>query len=727
MKTFLHCFFVAALFTISTYANYNKTSNNLTTTFTPPEADFTNFTYEIYNGPSTTQTFSIEDNLFLNRPYTVTAPTGYEVSTSASSNFADQITIPGSLIALGSTTVYVRLKSFLIIGAYSGDITITAPALTIIAVIYPAINYTVSVSGEVTRKETSWSSGTWTNGIPTLETTAILNEDYNTGTHGNLEVWSLIIAANKTATVADNTYLKVEKDVIVNGTLDVASKGSFVQVDDLGTFTVNTGGTSRVNKETSILNKWYDYTYWSSPVHGATANTALASAHPSMRYWFNAQNYLDELAEINNTDTYTSGHDDIDDNGDDWAALSGSTVLQPGVGYAATHSNSGFVAGNSYTYTFTGPFNTGTITTPVYYNGDNGDLDWNFIGNPYPSAINIEEFFAQNDGIVGKAVYLWSHATPPSQGNNGNQPLNFSTDDYVIINGSGGVAGASREIPNNYIPSGQGFFIQGLTNDNVTFTNVMRVADASSNSQFFRDANPVETNKIWVNLTNDEGVFNQTLIAYVDGATDSDDGNYYDAVRNFSAGCAAVIYTTIAEQTDKKYAIQSKNPGNLNSNESISLGFETSISNNTQYTISIARKEGDFLNNNTVFLKDNLLNTTHDLTGSDYTFSATSGQFTSRFEIVFTSETLTTNTNVLQDQLSIIELNNTEIQCKVDQGNTINSVELYNTLGQLTNTTTANETSTVTINSSALAVGTYFVKVLVNNNKVITKKLVKRI
>ncbi|MBU2940929.1 T9SS type A sorting domain-containing protein [Lacinutrix sp. C3R15] len=726
MKTFLHCYFVAVLFTISTYANYNKSGNNITTAFAPPEEELTNFTYEIYNGPSTTKTFSIDDGLLLTRPYTVIAPSGYEVSTSASTNFADQIVISGALISLGPVTVYVRLKANLIIGTYSGNITVTAPETTVAIFTYPAINYTVSVTGEVTRKETIWSNGAWTNGTPTLETTAILNDNYHTDTYGNLEAWSLNIAATKTVTVANNSYLRVEKDVTVNGTLDVESKGSFVQVDDLGTFTVNTGGTSRVNKETSILNKWYDYTYWSSPVNGATANTALASAHPSMRYWFNAQNYLDELTEMNNTGTYVSGHDDIDDNGDDWAALAGSSVLQPGVGYAATHSNAGFVAGNSYTYTFTGPFNTGTITTPIYYNGDNGDLDWNFIGNPYPSAINVEEFFAQNDGIVGKAVYLWSHATPPSQNASGNQTLNFSADDYVIINGSGGVAGASREIPSNYIPSGQGFFIQGLTNANATFTNVMRVADATSNEQFFRDANAAQANKIWLNLTNEEGVFNQALIAYVDGATDSDDGDYYDAVKNLSAGCAAVIYSTIAEQNNKKYAIQSKNPQNLNPNQSIALGFKTTISNNTQYTIGIARKEGAFFNNNTIFLKDNLLNTTHDLSASNYTFNATSGEFNSRFEILFTSETLSTNTNVLQDQLSIIQLNNAEIICKVDQGNTINSVEVYNTLGQLTNTTTTKAAATVTINSSALAVGTYLVKVLVNNKTLITKKLVKR-
>lgn len=43
-----------------------------------------------------------------------------------------------------------------------------------------------------------------------------------------------------------------------------------------------------------------------------------------------------------------AGHDDIDDNGDDWQLLSGPDVLQPGRGYATTHNSGAFVAGNAF-------------------------------------------------------------------------------------------------------------------------------------------------------------------------------------------------------------------------------------------------------------------------------------------------------------------------------------------------------------------------------------------
>ena len=37
--------------------------------------------------------------------------------------------------------------------------------------------------------------------------------------------------------------------------------------------------------------------------------------------------------------------------------------------------------------------------------------DWNFIGNPYPSAIDTNVFFTVNSGVTN-TIYLWSQATP---------------------------------------------------------------------------------------------------------------------------------------------------------------------------------------------------------------------------------------------------------------------------------------------------------------------------
>uniref|UniRef100_UPI00404A7BC4 T9SS sorting signal type C domain-containing protein n=1 Tax=Gelidibacter sp. TaxID=2018083 RepID=UPI00404A7BC4 len=570
-----------------------------------------------------------------------------------------------------------------------------------------------------------WDGDSWTPAAPTILAIAILTGDYNTGTDGSFTALSLTINEGVTLTIDNDTYVQVKTNATIDGNLIVQTKGAFVQIDAIGTFTLGTNGSSRVNKMTSQLNRWYDYTYWSSPVNGTTIAQAFASSHPSRRYLFNAENYLDEQAEIGNTGVYEPGQDDIDDDGNDWQLQSGSHVLQPGVGYATTHSSSGFVSGNSYPYNFVGSFNTGTITTPIHYNGDNGDSDWNFIGNPYPSAIDVDAFFTENAAIVGGVVYLWAHGTPASATTGGNQTNNFTSEDYAIINaGSGEVAGGTDIIPERFIPSGQGFFVQGLADGNVTFTNAMRMADATSNSQFFRQSNATD-NKIWLNLSSNNGAFNQVLVAYLDGATDGDDGTYYDAKRNLSTSAAAIIYTSIADATDQKYAIQGKAASSLNLTEVIPIGFYTTIDEATIYTFSIPKKQGDFFSSNPIYLKDNLLGITHEVSASDYTFTSETGEFNSRFEIVFTLETLGLGAPDIHNQLTVVELSSGHIQFKMSGLQNITAIHLYDVLGRLVaqkQTHSSNET----LEASGLSQASYIAKVTLENGHVLTKKILKR-
>ncbi|MFC0603255.1 T9SS type A sorting domain-containing protein [Winogradskyella pulchriflava] len=714
---------------LTSYGYSNKAATEINTSnelliFSYPTS-LSNFEYEVNLGPSTNQTFSINDGLLLTRPYTITAPAGFEVSTSSSSGFSNSIVIPGAVIDLGSVTVYVRLASGLAIGTYSGDLTITAPDAWVLTILYPEVDETISLSGEVKRRETTWDGSTWNNGTPDIEAITTIDSNYSTTTNGSISSWSLTVTSGAQLTVNNDTYVEIENDVVVDGNITLESSGALVQNEDTATFTVNSGGTSIVKKSTSALKNWYDYTYWSSPVNGATASTAFSDSNPNYRFWFNAQNFLDVLEEVDNTNTYVSGHDDIDDNGDDWTLLGNSDVLAPGVGYATTHTPVGFTSGNSYEYEFSGPFNTGTITTPIYYNGDNGDNDWNFIGNPYPSAISADDFFTENASVVGDAIYLWSHATLPSSSAGGNEVLNYSSDDYAIINsGSGEIAGGSTVIPNRYIPSGQGFFVQGAANGNATFNNAMRMTDNTSNSQFFRPNTPMQ-NKLWVNLTSDNGVFNQILVAYVDGATDNNDGSAYDSPRFLSSGTAAVIYTSIENDTDTKYAIQGKATTSLNTQETIGIGFFTAITEATVYTFSIPKKQGDFMNTNPIFIKDNLLNVTHNLLESDYSFTSSTGEFNDRFEIVFTSETLSVKDEVLQNSVVISELNKNSIKLSANGTKQIETVELYNIEGKRVCNKEINNFDGV-INVSNLNVGTYIAQVKFDNGAMVKQKLIKR-
>lgn len=559
---------------------------------------------------------------------------------------------------------------------------------------------------------TTWN-GAWSNGLPNdLSKSVIINTNYITSS-GNIIGCSLTVDAGATLTVNSDDFVEIEHNVIIDGTLIVETQGNFVQNDDLGTFTTN--GISRVNKQTAAKTDWFFYTYWSSPVIGETIEGVFPDVDGDRRFWFDASNYED------------LDGDDIDDNGDDWQYALGGDTMIPGVGYAVTESR--FFIGGIGTATFEGAFNTGKVTASISYNPANVLESWNFIGNPYPSAIDFVAFHTANSSVVEGVAYFWSQASPPNNGNSGNEEENFNKNDYAMYTvGTGGVDGGSGVIPDQYIPSGQSFFIAGLDNNTVTFTNAMRMADGTSNTQFFRGSNSKKSNsadnRLWVNLTSDNGVFNQILVGYVNGATNGNDGSSYDAKRLLATDFPATLYSTI-ENSDKKFAIQGKAINSLTEDEVINLGFATNIDVPTQYKLSLAQIEGGFLTNNTVYLKDNLLSTLHNLSASDYTFTSEVGEFNERFEIVFNANALSTNDiDANSNTLKIVELENDYVQFTASN-NTIKSIRIFDLLGrQLYDFKGQSDSETYKLSNLSSAI--YIAKVELSNGKRITKKAFKK-
>ncbi|MBE9488930.1 MAG: T9SS type A sorting domain-containing protein [Bacteroidetes bacterium] len=597
----------------------------------------------------------------------------------------------------------------------------------------------------------SWNGSSWDNGTPNINTFVIINGNYDTAISGSFEACNLVINADNELNVRNSTYVKVQNNVVVDGAIVVQTKGAFVQVDDLGTFIVNSGGSSSVIKVTSNLEDWLEYTYWSSPVNNQTVENAFPDTPTNRRFWFNAQNFLDETKEINNNNTAINGQDDIDDNGDDWQIATGT--MSKGLGYAATSSLLGPSFPRQDQATFIGEFHTGDVTVPVYKNDlESQDNNWNLIGNPYPSAISADDFLTENvsaidenvpfGGAIVGAIFLWSQNTPKSRYNNGNQKFNFSQSDYAIINLTTEIAGGDEVIPNRFIPSGQGFFIaydhaaagteispgSNIKESTIKFTNSMRMADATSNSQFFRGPGNLD-NKLWINLTSDNGVFSQIAVAYVDGATHRYDGSAYDTKRISSIPRAATIYTSINGEKDTGFAIQTKSPANLTINEVIHLGFKTDISIPTLYKFSIPKLEGSFLETNNIYVKDNLLNKIHNLLDSDYTFTSETGEFNKRFDIVFKAksnsfEKIAKNQKTL-NSLKIIEHLDGNVEFTLHSAFDLKKIIILDFQGKKIYNLNANGRSKV-FNLSNLKQAVYIAQVELSDGSVITEKLIKR-
>ncbi|OZV70690.1 hypothetical protein [Winogradskyella aurantia] len=591
----------------------------------------------------------------------------------------------------------------------------------------------------------TWDGANWSNGVgPDNTTPAVLNGDYNTAVNGSFTACSLLVNNTFNLNIQNGDFIDIEGSIVVDGTITVSSQGSVVQRDDLATITGT--GTMQVTKRTAPMNNAFEYTYWSSPTANTTINVALSQGDINRRFLFNAQNYLDQTSETNNDNTTVAGPDDIDDDNNDWTPVIGTDVMQAGVGYASTHDPTLFASTPGtppyqFDYIFEGPFNNGVITVPVYRN-DSYLLDnnWNFIGNPYPSAIDVNAFFAENaqplnaNGAMDGVIHFWSHDTDPDANNNGNQNINFDQGDYATINTVGGIGPSNDgQSPNGFIPSGQGFFVAmsdavtpttvsgDIATSEVVFNNSMRVT--GNNNQFFRNPNP--DNKLWINLTSDDGIFSQILIGYVNDATAGYDGNYIDAPRHLGTDISTRLYSSIEDST-KKFVIQGKATTDLSLDEIIPLGISTTLESPTIYNISIAQLQGQFLNDNSIYIKDNLLDTIHNLKESDYNFTSEAGEFNDRFEIVFQESALNINTiEIGSSDLSIVELNDGRVEFTIRKNLTIQEVVIQDLVGREIYRLSGHSSVEI-YNLDKLTQAAYIAQVRLSNGQIITKKAIKR-
>lgn len=456
---------------------------------------------------------------------------------------------------------------------------------------------------------TTWNGTSWNNGVPTLTSDAVIVGNYTSS--GILVANTLTVNNNAVVVInAGNTVTLNGALTVVSGSFTLNSNASLIQ---LQANAVNTGNI--IVKRVSSPLKRLDYTLWSSPVANQNVQ-AFSPATISNRFniYNSVTNAFEPLAnpELN--------------------------VFNSAVGYLIrvpnTHPDT---IPTSWTGTFTGVPNNGTFTIPVTTN------TYNAVGNPYPSAIDADQFITAN-GIT-EALYFWRKT------NNG---VNGSYATYTLAGGVGcdlnDLSNPLRYTPNGTIQVGQGFVTKATTSS-FTFTNAMRVAD--TRNQFLR----VNENRsrIWLNLTNTSGLYHQMMVAYMPNATAgvdlAMDGKFFNdnttALNSYLNG--------------EEYAIHAKGLPFVQT-DVVPLTFK--VQSAGSYTITLASFDGLFIPaDQRVLLKDNLTNAVQDLKAGSYTFEASAGVYPTRFEIRY-ANALATTQNVfngndvvvtLQDQKLLIE------------------------------------------------------------------------
>ena len=557
--------------------------------------------------------------------------------------------------------------------------------------------------------------------IPTTATNPVISNSpdavgYNLLVYNNAQ---LTINSNKNITVTDKVTVQP------SGIFTINNSASLIQINNI----LNSGNIIYKRDASNI--RTLDYVYWSSPVANFNVNSIVSPYSFGPIYKWNT------IVSNSNGGQGT------------WQTATGSTMIA-GKGYIArSPSTSPFnnTTFNTLNGTFTGVPNNGNLTIPIergtdqnaaLHYGTNGTQvtnlsdNWNLLGNPYPSAIRGSQFLFDNNTKIEGNIRLWTHGTLPS--NLIQSPFyasfvyNYTTGDYLTYNftGTSCCPAAASDV---FIGAGQGFFVQmtdgptvsAADNVTVSFNNNLRNA-SFNNTVFYKtinsatssnsfDVNTIERNRIWLDLVNPNGQSDRTLFGYIENATMGQD-SYFDCITQNYGGTQ--LYSEVG---DTKFSIQGRSlPFNVN--DEVPIGINIPVQGN--YTIAIAGIDGLF-NSQNIYLRDNLLNITHDLKASPYSFSSNTGAINDRFKVIYIMNALGTSNTIFENNVKVII--NKEVV--VSSSNLLmQSIIVYNILGQKLATYSNINSNDLILSSLNKNNATLLLKIKLQTGETVIKKII---
>lgn len=413
----------------------------------------------------------------------------------------------------------------------------------------------------------------------------------------------------------------------------------------------------------------YEYNYWASPVGNASTSIGNENFGVTMLY--------DVVDNTNSTQALnTPGYDGASSpltisnrwvwkfiTGTvyaEWIFVGNTSTVGPGQGFTMKGVDVGadILSTPRQEYDFRGKPNDGTISNAVI------DNELTLIGNPYPSAVDLDAFFLDNANVEATAFY-WeqdhsvnSHFLRAYEGGYATWAPDGTADGLytqaIFLNyggdGSDGPptgAGGTPLIERRYAPIGQGFMVRGAIDGNVTMRNSYRVdvKEGAANFSEFKsapfitenlnesDAEVIEMRKerpaLRLNVFINEFSASQIVLSFYDKATFGLDRGM-DAIS--PRGDGNDMFWSIPDDTeDNRYVIQTV-PFEREAQIPISFTVEESA----DFRLYIQDRENF---NEDVYLYDSLENTYQLLSKEDYTIqSLDPGTYKGRYFLTFTKE-----------------------------------------------------------------------------------------
>lgn len=522
----------------------------------------------------------------------------------------------------------------------------------------------------------------WTNGFPDRTRTVRISGDYNEP--APFKSCDLIVDANLNFDHNSDQSLEVFGDLTVsNGQFTIGDTESLMMYNDYASIS---GSVNKIEKTTS-LQRIYDATYWSSPVHNADLQTIFSGVNQNRIFLLDPskknQIYLNTAYEH-------------------WFVAKGNMGI--GRGYSIDGKQIGI-----NTFRFSGKPNNGKISTQVFFNYGTGAAsnDFNLVGNPYPSAIDPIKLIQANSDVFDGAIYLWTHQIDADQGGN------FSSNDYIVYN----LAGSQyNSVPTPfYISSGQGFMVNTIKSGHLFFDNSMRVV--GNNQYFYKQElskhSLAEKDRVWLKIIDQNKLKKETLIGFFEEATSAYDYGYDaklypgEGLRIFSiAGNDHLSIQSVEKEFDDK---------------EIRIGFSTGEEQDLQ--IGLSRFEGN-LKSTDIYLIDHQLNAEHNLKIGDYKFrQSETGSILDRFSLKFrTTAALGIDEPISEENL--ISINQKSEVVELESFHVIQRVQLFDMMGRKLGEFNGTEKSFQLATKSYKTGTVLFLNIYLENGREIKKKLI---
>ncbi|RKS43449.1 putative secreted protein (Por secretion system target) [Gillisia mitskevichiae] len=572
--------------------------------------------------------------------------------------------------------------------------------------------------------------------------------------------------ANPNQTLNENNSgqgLTITHYLDLNGSIDLVGESQLVQTEGSILAPTSAGFIERDQQGTANS---YNYNYWSSPVvdQGTSNSTYMISKvmldgtdtnNPKNIMFGNGVTFAD--GKYSNprmiSNYWIWKFRGTADEYSEWKHIGSNGVLKIGEGYTMKGTSGDASIADRQNYVYKGKPNNGTITLNI-------SQDQNYLlGNPYPSAIDAKKFILDNIkdsgglnnvNVFTGAVYFWDHFAGKTH------ILREYVGGYATYNLIGGVKAIAMDdrinsnsdavaskTPGQYIPVGQGFFINsmpdpslnGLNNvvgGDIVFKNSQRVfaREAVGSSQFLAPEKTDKANKeaialgkIRINFRSPKGYRRELLVGINPNATNGYDLGYDAPLNEYNV---EDMFWLIK---DHEFVIQGVS--NFDVDQVLPIGMMI----DEEGPINIGLKSWENLpDDKMVYIHDKWNDSIHDIKEIAYETTMKPGYIVDRFALIFFKEKETiTPIDTIQvpmitpkDCLVTMKHNyrDNEIQILNNEEIQIDNLYLYDLNGKLlVNHSSISNSKEVRISIKNYPSGVYIVK-LKTTDKLITQKII---